>query len=281
MVKPIRVLVNGRVTLYFNKKELNVEPLLKNACREFFKERLPLLDLEKDLSIELNISTASSPGRVFSKVEEADGDRHKWFNPNKLEDLPERRRLYANDTSIGTGYAPLSIAERLVFDLVEFLSNRNDIIYPWMGTDVKVMAFANGHQMDITACVPQIAQFVKNKEEYIANMKTLHKLCNHFVKENFPRATVVFTFNARDKIESSELYLTATGSSIESGDEGVVGRGNRVNGLITPMRPMNVEGVNGKNPVYHVGKLYNVLAQKIAAHLHQKYNQAVVVNLIS
>jgi S-adenosylmethionine synthetase len=150
-----------------------------------------------------------------------------------------------------------------------------------MGTDVKVMAFANDRQIDITACVPQIAQFVRDKEQYVENMSRLHQLCHHFVKEYFPEATVSFTFNARDKIESNELYLTAIGSSIESGDEGVVGRGNRVNGLITPMRPMNVEGANGKNPVYHVGKLYNVLAKKMASELCQKYHQAVVVNLIS
>lgn len=282
VVKPIRVLVNGRATLYFNDQELHIDSLLRNVCYQFFKERLPLLDPTKDLSIELNISTASSPGRVFLKDKGGKSDRHKWFSPKSLEDLPERKQLYANDTSIGTGYAPLSIAEHLVFDLVEFLSKPKNIArYLWMGTDVKVMAFANDNQIDIIACVPQVAQYVKNKEEYIENMNSLHKLCDSFVKEHFPEAIVTFTFNARDKIESNELYLTAIGSSIESGDEGVVGRGNRVNGLITPMRPMNVEGVNGKNPVYHVGKLYNVLAQRIASQLNQKYNQAVVVNLIS
>jgi S-adenosylmethionine synthetase len=68
----------------------------------------------------------------------------------------------------------------------------------------------------------------------------------------------------RDIPDRDELYLTYTGSSIESGDEGVVGRGNRVTGLITPLRPMNIEGASGKNPVYHVGKLYNLAAQRIA-----------------
>ena len=77
--------------------------------------------------------------------------------------------------------------------------------------------------------------------------------------------TARFRLNARDVPEKDELYLTYTGSSIESGDEGVVGRGNRVNGLITPLRPMNLEGANGKNPVYHVGKLYNIAAQRLAA----------------
>jgi len=45
---------------------------------------------------------------------------------------------------------------------------------------------------------------------------------------------------------------------------GEAGRGNRVNGLITPGWPMTLESVAGKNPVTHVGKLYNVSASLIA-----------------
>ena len=63
------------------------------------------------------------------------------------------------------------------------------------------------------------------------------------------------------------IYLTVTGTSIEMGDDGATGRGNRGNGLITPMRPMTMEAIAGKNPVSHVGKIYNVLAQKAAAEI--------------
>jgi S-adenosylmethionine synthetase len=38
------------------------------------------------------------------------------------------------------------------------------------------------------------------------------------------------------------------------------GRGNRINGLITPCRPMRLEAAAGKIPVTHVGKIYNVMA---------------------
>ncbi len=63
------------------------------------------------------------------------------------------------------------------------------------------------------------------------------------------------------------MYLTVTGTSAEAGDDGQVGRGNRVNGLITPGRPMSLEAAAGKNPVSHVGKIYNVLAKKISQRL--------------
>lgn len=58
-----------------------------------------------------------------------------------------------------------------------------------------------------------------------------------------------------------------TGTSAEAGDDGQVGRGNRVNGLITPCRPASLEAAAGKNPVSHVGKIYNVVAQQIAGAL--------------
>ena len=105
--------------------------------------------------------------------------------------------------------------------------------------------------------------------------------CHRLAALRLPGAEARFRLNARDVPEKDELYLTYTGSSIESGDEGVVGRGNRVNGLITPLRPMNLEGANGKNPVYHVGKLYNVAAQRLANRLHEATEGHAEVHLVS
>jgi S-adenosylmethionine synthetase len=79
--------------------------------------------------------------------------------------------------------------------------------------------------------------------------------------------------NAADRPDQGEFYLTVTGTSAESGDDGQVGRGNRVNGLITPGRPMSLEAAAGKNPVTHVGRLYNIacrdIAQRIVTELPQ------------
>jgi len=52
-----------------------------------------------------------------------------------------------------------------------------------------------------------------------------------------------------------------------SADDGQVGRGNRLNGLITPGRAMSLEAAAGKNPVGHVGKIYNVLAAAMAREI--------------
>lgn len=73
--------------------------------------------------------------------------------------------------------------------------------------------------------------------------------------------------NAADDPERGAIYLTVTGTSAESGDDGETGRGNRSNGLITPLGTMSLEAAAGKNPLTHVGKLYGAMAQQIAESL--------------
>jgi S-adenosylmethionine synthetase len=73
--------------------------------------------------------------------------------------------------------------------------------------------------------------------------------------------------NGADDDASGRCYLTVTGLSAEAGDDGQPGRGNRVNGLIAPRRATTLESVAGKNPVTHVGKLYNVAACLLAEEL--------------
>jgi len=53
-------------------------------------------------------------------------------------------------------------------------------------------------------------------------------------------------------------------------EEGEVGRGNRVNGIIPLNRPYCSEAAAGKNPVSHVGKIYNALTHHVAHQIYQK-----------
>ncbi|MGH3972541.1 MAG: methionine adenosyltransferase, partial [Pseudonocardiaceae bacterium] len=43
----------------------------------------------------------------------------------------------------------------------------------------------------------------------------------------------------------------------------------------------NIEGANGKNPVYHAGKLYNLAAHRLAQRLHATTGEYAEVHLIS
>lgn len=279
MRSPVRVLVNGRAAFVCGGAAIPVHDLVDETVRAFFLERLP--ELEKHLSIEFNITSNSSPGAVVT--EESTGERTRWFAPSSIEDLRERRTVLSNDTSLGTGWAPVNPFESFVRELVDHLSGDSEFTRanPWCGSDVKLMGYADGEQVDVVLCVPQKSVYVASREEYLANKEVILAECRRLAGRLLSDAPVRFRLNARDIPEKDELYLTYTGSSIESGDEGVVGRGNRVNGLITPLRPMNMEGASGKNPVYHVGKLYNLGAARLAQRLSEETGSYAEVHLVS
>jgi S-adenosylmethionine synthetase len=279
MVDPIRVLVNGRAARSCGAVAIPLDDLIIDEVNTFFLQRLP--ELAGHLSIELNVTLNSSPGAVLT--DNVSSDRTRWFAPASAADLRERTQLVANDTSLGTGWAPQNPIELFVRTITDHFSGPAGFrtTRTWCGSDVKVMAHGMSDQLDVVLAVPQRSAKVGSRSEYLANKEDVLSECDQLARLHLPGVRARFRLNARDIPERDELYLTYTGSSIESGDEGVVGRGNRVNGLITPLRPMNVEGANGKNPVYHVGKLYNVAANRIAARLHEATGAYAEVHLLS
>lgn len=279
MAAPVRVLINGRAARTCGDAEIPVDDLAEQTVRDFFAERLPTL--ADHLELRFHITSNSSPGAVITDADAP--ERTRWFAPRSADDLRERRRLIANDTSIGTGWAPKGPFESFVGELADDFSGVSAFTdaHPWCGSDVKVMGYYEGDRADVVLCVPQMSPFVPDRAAYLANKETILAECRRLAGLRLPGTPVDFRLNVRDVPEKDELYLTYTGSSIESGDEGVVGRGNRVNGLITPLRPMNMEGASGKNPVYHVGKLYNLAATRLAHRLHLETGGHAEVHMVS
>jgi len=76
---------------------------------------------------------------------------------------------------------------------------------------------------------------------------------------------------------TSGVYLTVLGTSADGADSGQVGRGNRVNGVIPLNRPVCSEAAAGKNPVSHVGKIYNLLTHRIAEDIYKQVDSVVEV----
>ncbi|MDF9814171.1 methionine adenosyltransferase [Streptomyces sp. SPB162] len=279
MTSPVRVLVNGRAAPMCGGDSIPVTEIVEAEVRSFFAARLP--EVSDSLDIVFNITSNSSPGAVLTSDELP--DRTRWFSPRSIDDLRERRVRLSNDTSLGTGWAPENSFESFVRELVNHFSGESDFTraHAWCGSDVKLMGYWDGERADVVLCVPQKSRRVGSRGQYVRNAESVLAECHRLAGVRLPGAEARFRLNARDVPDKDELYLTYTGSSIESGDEGVVGRGNRVNGLITPLRPMNLEGANGKNPVYHVGKLYNIAAQRLAFRLHEATAGYAEVHLVS
>jgi S-adenosylmethionine synthetase len=271
--EPIRILLNGRASCSFDEEKIPVREIMEQVVFNFIKDKFPMLDVKKDIRLLYEVTTGSSPGRV----ENEKGYRHSWFTPKSISDLSELTFLACNDTSMGCSFAGHTITEKIVYELEYYLNSRTiKNKYPWIGNDIKIMAFSeNDEKVNLTMAIPQISSYVQSMVEYKANVELLYSIITDFIANRWGRnIETSISINTRDKFVSNniDVYLTYTGSSIEMGDEGFVGRGNRIGGLITPNRPYTMEGICGKNPVYHTGKMYSIASYEIAQQLKNKFN---------
>jgi len=174
----------------------------------------------------------------------------------------------ANDSSFGVGFAPLSQLERLVFEAEQYLNSpKLKKVLPEVGEDIKVMALRRKTELSLTLAVAFVDRFIDDEKDYFRKKDDLVEAVRDFA---WPGADIYINTLDRQERGINGTYLTVTGTSAEQGDCGQVGRGNRVNGLIPLNRPIGSEAAAGKNPVSHIGKIYNVLANVMAKKIHEK-----------
>lgn len=281
-LSPIRVLINGRASSAFGNEKIDIRGLFEEEIMSFFAEHFPHLENVKSIyRIIWEVSCGSSPGAISSE----DSYRQHWFMPRGKQDLSELIHLNCNDTSMGCAYYGNTDTERLVLAVEKRLnSSAFKADKPWVGSDIKLMCCRFNDDVSLTLCVPQISLFVKDINDYMGNVETIRDEIESIAKSVTPDYSLRINLNMRDRFSADEkdLYLTYTGSSIEMGDEGFVGRGNRFGGLITPNRFYSMEGIAGKNPVYHTGKMYSAFAYELSQkifELYGIYSESILVGM--
>jgi len=243
--EPIEVYLAGRATRAYGGVEVPVEELAIGSARPWLGAHLHALDVERHVRLHCLIRPGSSD----------------------LVELFERRRgsapRLANDTSMGVGFAPLTPLEGAVLAVERGLRQGAP---PERGEDVKVMGVRVDARSELTVACAFVDRHLRELDAYLDARRRAAAAARDaasIVLDTEPRVDV----NAADDPAAGSVYLTVTGTSAEAGDDGQTGRGNRGNGLITPGRPMTLESIAGKNPITHVGKLYNVAAARIAETL--------------
>ncbi|MBI3287475.1 MAG: methionine adenosyltransferase [Chloroflexi bacterium] len=192
----------------------------------------------------------------------------------ELVDIFEREPIGANDTSAAVGYAPLTATERIVLGVERYLNSPEfKSAFPESGEDIKVMGYRRRRELILTVAMAFVDRFVPSEVAYFARREEIRDAIDEFVTRvgggEFERIKVdLNTLDAPGRGEAG-MYLTVLGTSAEGADGGQVGRGNKVNGVIALNRPMSTEAAAGKNPVSHVGKIYNLLTHRIADQVHR------------
>jgi S-adenosylmethionine synthetase len=130
--------------------------------------------------------------------------------------------------------------------------------------------------------MPLLANYIRSEKEYFDRKEIIYREMVRFIErfEGFKKRQLHFNTLDEKRRGLGGIYLSLLGTSAEDADSGQVGRGNRVNGLISVNRPMGTEAAAGKNPVSHVGKIYNVLAHKIAMKIYKEIEGIKEINVL-
>jgi S-adenosylmethionine synthetase len=254
IVQPVKLILCGRATR--PDARLDVQQIAIDAARRCLSEHL-----------------RCDPG-IFEIVTEI---REGSLNLKRVfADTPEVP--LANDSSFGAGFAPYTTTEKTVLAVAAMLRSLEfRQAFPAAGDDYKIIAHRIKTSLNLTVALAFVDCHVHGVRDYFE----IKHFVQHYLLERleFPSTLRINNLDDDGATDESGVYLTVSGLSAEMGDDGQVGRGNRVNGLITPGRAMSLEAAAGKNPVAHVGKLYNVLAMLIARDICEQFEEVEEANV--
>lgn len=267
IVDPSYILLVGRATTHVGEgkdlKSLPCKPVALKAAREYLDRTFPNLDVDSEVVLDAKLGMGSDD---LTGVYKASGH-------------------LANDTSFGVGYAPYSIADKLTLQTEEYINGKMKEKLPETGQDVKVMTSRVGKTVTTTIACAMIDKRLEDATAYQSAIEQMYDLVQDNALKIIGDEDIEYKLeiNTGDDYKRGVYYLTCTGMSQEMGDDGSVGRGNRCNGLITPYRPMSMEATSGKNPITHIGKIYNIMSKLIADDVAKKVtNEAEIrVRLLS
>jgi S-adenosylmethionine synthetase len=250
VIEPMELTIGDRATFSAFGCEIPVQEIALGAARGWIRNHLPGVDPDRHLTYRFKLAPGSQ----------------------ELTDIFQRPGAVrgANDTSAAVGYYPLSPTEQAVLALERELNSESfKARFPETGQDVKVMGLRLRDELDLTVAMPLLAGRIASESEYFARKELISTEMYRFMagKGGFGRVSLHFNTLDQQGRGLGGVYLSLLGTSAEDADSGQVGRGNRVNGLIPIGRPIGTEAAAGKNPMSHVGKIYNVLSHRIAREI--------------
>jgi S-adenosylmethionine synthetase len=251
--QPMLLIFGDRATFKVGGIRIPVSEIATQTAKDWFRGTLRFVDPDEHVRYQVEIKPGSA----------------------ELTDIFRRKTkiLGANDTSAAVGYAPMTRTETAVLKTESYINSREfKRRFPWSGEDVKVMSLRKNNELHLTIAMALVDRFVGDEDDYFAKKAEMLGEITSFLNDNTEFERIGICLNTLD-VRGRGLdgvYLTVLGTSADAADSGQVGRGNRVNGVIPLNRPVSSEAAAGKNPVSHVGKIYNLLSHRIANHVYEE-----------
>ena len=252
--RPLRVVLGGRISTTFAGRALPVRDILHKAAVDHLHTVLPGFD-----QVRLEVWHETTDSSKFPH----------WFAPRSLDDLPERPKAFSNDTAYLVGSAPRTATETVVLLAEAFFRQ-----FAWAGSDIKALAVRDGDTdtVTVTVCVPALAGHLTSSAEFDDAVTAAAGELTEMLERRLP-GPVRVVCNTRGSRTGpiSGQYFTLSGSAIDYGEDGLVGRGNARTGVISGAHLAGNEATFGKNPAYHVGKVGGWLADTAARAVAEQF----------
>lgn len=252
--------------------------LFGKLTRAVGETAMPIEDLFRDASTDVLVAATRDPwivNYVRHSVENTSGTAvdhpQAFYRPVDAVAAEQATALRANDTAFCAAHAPATPTEQLAITL-ENLVNGAEFAehFPAAGSDVKVMLLRGDTRLDVTLCLPFHPGLTPTGESYRTMLAEAHERIAALTTATALGLgisdPVHVAVNTKD-VEGG-AYLAPFGTSLGKGDCGLVGRGNKADGVIASSRSAGVEALAGKNPVHHTGKLYTLAASRIADRVY-------------
>lgn len=264
--KPMLLIFGDRAVYEAEGKSIPVDDIAIQSARDWINKNLRFVDPDEHMKYQVELKPGSAA----------------------LTDIFKRegKILSANDTSAAVGYAPFTDTESIVLNTEKYINSKGfKREFPESGEDVKVMGFRERDKLDLTIAMAFVDRFIESEDDYFKKKIDILEYVKEFVEEKseFRKTTVKLNTLDEENRGIDGIYLTALGTSADGADSGQVGRGNRPNGIIPLNRHTGSEAAAGKNPVSHVGKIYNLLTDHISREIYEKVSglEEIFVWLVS
>jgi S-adenosylmethionine synthetase len=260
VLRPMELVIGDRATSRVGKVRIPIKEIAIEAAGEWFRKSLRHVNPDRHLKYRVVLAQGSE----------------------ELTDIFRRETAVreANDTSAAVGYAPLSETEQMILWVERYLNSPTfKAAFPETGEDVKVMGVRADRSLNLTVAMPLLCQAISSEAAYFRKKEEIVQALRRALPPSPSLDNVRLTLNALDREGRGlgGMYLSLLGTSAEDADSGQVGRGNRVNGVIPLNRPVSAEAAAGKNPMSHIGKIYNVLSHRMAEQIYQRVGGLVEV----
>src|SRR5574341_17636 len=252
VLQPMELVIGDRATYRVGRVRVPIKEIAVEAAKGWFRTSLRHVDPNRHLRYRVVLAEGS----------------------DELADIFSREGVReANDTSAAVGYAPLSETEQMVLWVERYLNSPDfKMVFPETGEDVKVMGVRADRGLNLTVAMPLLCQTIVSEAAYFRKKDEVVEALRLALPPSPGLDDIHLTLNGLDRPGRGlgGVYLSLLGTSAEDADSGQVGRGNRVNGLIPLNRPVSGEAAAGKNPVSHIGKIYNLLSHRMAEQIYQR-----------